>query len=278
MHDDLNLAAREVWDRKADFWDARMGDGNLFQRELIGPASEHLLGVQPGELILEIACGNGVFSRRMADLGARVVATDFSVRFLELARARETDRPRQIDYHLVDATDERALAALGEARFDAAVCNMGLMDMATIDPLMHALKRLLKPGGRFVFSVLHPAFNIGGVSVLGLEQEDRSGHVVTTSFVKLHQYLNVPPLLGAGMPDEPEPHLYFHRPLSALLGAAFAAGLVLDGLHEPALAPSDDPHPPFGWSHLPDIPPVLVARLRPRESVTAAVSAKRTRI
>jgi 2-polyprenyl-3-methyl-5-hydroxy-6-metoxy-1,4-benzoquinol methylase len=269
MHDDLNRAAREVWDRKADFWDARMGDGNLFQRELIAPASEQLLGVRPGELILEIACGNGVFSRRMADLGARVVATDFSARFLELARSRETGRSGQIDYQLLDATDERALAALGEARFDAAVCNMGLMDMATIDPLMHALKRLLTPDGRFVFSVLHPAFNVGAVTVLGLEQEDRGGQVITTPYVKLHQYLSVPPLLGAGMPDEPEPHPYFHRSLSALLGAAFSAGFVLDGLREPALAASNDPQRPFGWSHFPDIPPVLVGRLRPTPSLHA---------
>jgi 2-polyprenyl-3-methyl-5-hydroxy-6-metoxy-1,4-benzoquinol methylase len=264
MKEDLNRAARETWDRKADFWDARMGDGNLFQRELIGPVSEDLLEVQAGELILEIACGNGVFSRRMADLGARVIATDFSARFLELARARETDGSRQIDYRLVDATDERALAALGEARFDAAVCNMGLMDMAGIDPLMHALKRLLKPQGRFVFSVLHPAFNIGGVTVLGLEQDDHAGTVTTTPFVKLHQYLHVPPLLGAGMPDEPEPHPYFHRTLSALLGAAFSAGFVLDGLREPALPANDEHQHPFGWSHIRDIPPVLVARMRPR--------------
>jgi SAM-dependent methyltransferase len=241
-----------------------MGDGNRFQRELIGPASEHLLGVRPGELILEIACGNGVFSRRMADLGARVVATDFSARFLELARARETDHSRQIDYQLLDATDEQALATLGEARFDAAVCNMGLMDMASIDPLMRALKRALKPEGRFVFSVLHPAFNIGGITVLGLEQDDRAGLVETQHYVKLHQYLHVPPLLGGGMPDEPEPHPYFHRPLSTLLGAGFNAGFVLDALHEPAPGATDGPQPPFGWLHFHNIPPVLVARMRPR--------------
>ncbi|HEY2592968.1 MAG TPA: class I SAM-dependent methyltransferase [Chloroflexota bacterium] len=264
MNEDWNRAARETWDRKAEFWDSRMGDGNRFQRELIGPASEELLGVRPGELILEIACGNGVFSRRMADLGARVVATDFSARFLELARARETDGSRQIDYQLLDATDEQALAALGDARFDAAVCNMGLMDMARINPLMHALKRALKPDGRFVFSVLHPAFNIGGSSVLGLEQDDRAGLVETIPYVKLHQYLHVPPLVGAGMPDEPEPHPYFHRPLSALLGAGFSAGFVLDALREPAPAPTDGPQPPFGWLHFHDIPPVLVARMRPK--------------
>ena len=78
----------EAWEKKAAFWDKMMGEGNAFQRVLIGPATERLLRVLPGESVLDVACGNGVFSRRLAELGARVVAMDFSERFLELARAR----------------------------------------------------------------------------------------------------------------------------------------------------------------------------------------------
>jgi SAM-dependent methyltransferase len=68
-----------------------------------------------------------------------------------------------VEYLVVDATDEERMLALGEERFDAAVCNMALMDMPVIDPLMRALRRLLKPEGRFVFSVQHPAFNSNAV-------------------------------------------------------------------------------------------------------------------
>src|SRR5260370_33389077 len=142
----LNREVRDIWDSKAAFWDAQMGEGNLFQRVLIGPASERLLRVRPGHTILDVACGNGVFSRRLAILGARVVATDFSARFLERARARTTEQVERIEYRLVDATDEQQLLALGEAQFDAAVCNMALMDMVTIKPLLAALPRLRKPG------------------------------------------------------------------------------------------------------------------------------------
>ena len=85
---DLNEAARDMWDQKASFWDEKMGDGNDFHRLLVSPAVERLLALQPGETVLEIACGNGVFSRRMAQLGVCVLATDFSVQFLERARAR----------------------------------------------------------------------------------------------------------------------------------------------------------------------------------------------
>jgi len=196
---------REIWDAKAEFWDARMGDGNAFQRVLIGPASERLLRIQPGELVLDVACGNGVFARRLAQFGARVVAIDFSERFLALARARTTELAALVEYRRVDATDEAQLQGLGERRFDAAVCTMALMDMPVIEPLLRALTRLLTPAGRFVFAVHHPAFNSNAVR-FGLEEEDRDGVLVETRFVKVTGYLRVPPGKGTGMPGEPEPH------------------------------------------------------------------------
>ncbi|HEY8447332.1 MAG TPA: class I SAM-dependent methyltransferase [Thermomicrobiales bacterium] len=251
---------RERWEAKAAFWDERMGDGNAFQRILIGPACERLLAVQPGEQILDVACGNGVFARRLSALGARVVAVDFSERFLELAKTRGAPPPGEIDYRLVDATDEEQLLALGEGRFDAAVCNMALMDMPVIAPLFRAVRRLLVPGGRFVFSIQHPAFNSNAVQ-LGAETSGRD--LSGGRYVKIFGYLSVPPGLGAGMPGEPTPHWYFHRPLSEVFGDCFAAGFVLDGLEEPAFGPEHATAEPLSWLNYTDIPPVLVARMRP---------------
>ena len=65
-----------VWDRLAEWWDDRIGDGNDFQDYLIEPASERLLALQPGEQVLDIACGAGRFTRRMAALDAVITAID----------------------------------------------------------------------------------------------------------------------------------------------------------------------------------------------------------
>jgi 2-polyprenyl-3-methyl-5-hydroxy-6-metoxy-1,4-benzoquinol methylase len=254
---------REIWDAKATFWDERMGEGNAFQLELIGPAVERLLVVRPEERVLDVGCGNGVTSRRLAQLGARVVAIDSSARFLELARSRSRDLAHHIEYRLVDATDEKQLLALGEGHFDALVCNMVLMDMPIIDPLLRAGRRLLTPGGRFVFAVQHPAFNSNAVHFCAETETRGDGIEVTTHAVKLSNYLMVPAGKGPGMPGEPAPHWYFHRPLHELFGAFFQAGFVLDALEEPALRTQDmNPHE-LSWSNLPGIPPVLVARFVP---------------
>ena len=264
----LARQAYEAWEKKAAFWDEMMGEGNAFQRVLIGPATERLLMVLPGETVLDVACGNGVFARRLAELGARVAAVDFSENFVELARARteEAGYGAAVEYLVADATDEEQMLALGEERFDAVVCNMALMDMPVIDPLMRALRRLLKPNGRFVFSVQHPAFNSNAVR-LALEVEERDGTLVETYSVKVTGYLCVPAGKGAGMPGEPVAHPYFHRPLSELFGACFRAGFAVDGLEEPSFAKSEDGSrstaTSIPWESFVGIPPVLVVRARP---------------
>jgi 2-polyprenyl-3-methyl-5-hydroxy-6-metoxy-1,4-benzoquinol methylase len=265
MTNALNRETQQIWNANARFWDARFGEGNDFQRTLIGPATERLLALQPGELVLDAACGNGAFSRRMAELGAQVVALDFSEQFLELARARTAERADlagRIEYHLIDATDEAQLLALGPGRFDAAVCTMALMDMAEIDPLLSAVSRLLKPGGRFVFSQTHPCFSTTTMRK-SAEEEDRGGELVTTYAVKLSRYITPTTAKGLGMIGQPVPQLYFDRPLSLILGACFTAGFVLDGLEEPVFPQGEGAQAkrPFSWENLREIPPVLVARL-----------------
>ncbi len=259
----LNSSTQDAWNRNAEFWDERMGEGNQFQRILIGPATERLLKVQPAELVLELACGNGVFARRLAQLGAKVIATDFSENLLEQARKRTSGYGNSIEYRYIDATNEEQLLALGERRFDAAVCNMAIMDIASIESMMSALSRLLKINGRFGLSVMHPCFNNPKVK-LGLEKEDRDGEIVTEYFVKSAKYADIPPQKGLAMIGQPVPHYYFHRPLNVLFNTCFQAGFVLDGLEEPTFGSEDFNVPAFSWTNIKDIPPVLVARMRLR--------------
>lgn len=261
---ELNEDVRRIWEQKASFWDAHMADGNLFHRVLVGPAVERLLAVQPGEVVLDVACGNGALARRLASLGAHVVAVDFCETFLECARARSAAYVEHIEYGILDATNTNQLLALGRHRFDAAVCSMALMDMVDIRPLATTLPMLLRPGGRLVFSVQHPCFNSNAVAIVG-EQGQVGEELVSSYAVKVSRYLTLPPGKGVGMPGEPLPHYYFHRPLSRLLGEFFSAGFVLDGLEEPQLEPSPTEVPALSWASVRDIPPILVARLRQRQ-------------
>jgi SAM-dependent methyltransferase len=143
------------------------------------------------------------------------------------------------------------------------------MNQWTIDPLARALARLLKPGGRFVFTVLHPCFP----SPFDLRDDERRGG---RAWRRLSQWMVrrnlvpavvgrvalrvVRPLLGGAAqrkylrpsalkvvgPGEPVPHYNFHRPLSALLEPFLTAGLVIESFREEAREYSGD---------LPAVPP-----------------------
>lgn len=255
-HDDV----RARWDTNAAYWDARMGEGNEFHRLLVEPSALQLLEIQPGMRVLEIACGNGQFARKLASLGANVVATDFSPAMLERARAHSEPFNDRVTYQLADAADTSSLHALGERAFDAIVSNMALMDMAEIEPLLRAVPQLVVPGGRFVFTLMHPCFNGSGIHFTA-EETDETGEIVQTYAIKVTRYLSSAPQAGLALVGQPVPQYYFHRPLHALFGACFRAGLVMDALLEPHFL-ADVSSPRWSsWLNYHEFPPVLAARL-----------------
>ena len=259
----LNEEGREAWDQKAVFWDQLHGDeGNVFHRSLVSPAVERLLALTPGERVLDIACGSGQMARRIAALGCKVTAVDFSAALIERAKARGQSGGEPIQYSVADATDEDALAALGEGQFDAVINTMAVMDMPVIAPLFRAARRLLRPGGRLIIATAHPAFNSNN-PIFASEMADEDGQLVYRHMVKIGAYLDVPPVKGVGAPGEPASHYYYHRTLTDLLGEAFAAGLLVDGIEEPGF-PRIDPAEakPLSWFAVWQIPPVLAVRLR----------------
>jgi 2-polyprenyl-3-methyl-5-hydroxy-6-metoxy-1,4-benzoquinol methylase len=256
-----NSQARSAWNTNAPYWDAHMADGNDFFRILIWPAVEKLLRPEPGKRILDVACGNGVASRRLAQCGAAVTAIDFSEELISLARNR--NESAQIDYRVLDATCRDELESLGAGTFDGALCNMALMDMSQTRPLMKALTRLLHPHGVFAFSIMHPCFNNPSTIHTG-ELEDREGEILTTYSVKISRYMSTYTRLGAAIHGQPVAHPYFHRSLSVLLGDAFDAGFVADAFEERSFpADYEGGTTKLSWSgRFSEIPPVLAVRLR----------------
>src|SRR5690349_17557312 len=101
-HPELTAATQAIWEANASWWDQQVGEGNAFQKELVGPATERLLEGRPGQHVLDLACGNGVFSRRLAALGCRLLACDFCPTFLERARARTAEHAGQVEYRLAN--------------------------------------------------------------------------------------------------------------------------------------------------------------------------------
>ncbi len=257
----LNREATRIWGVNADFWNARMGEGNDFHKQLVEPSQLRLLASVEGKRVLDVACGNGQFARKLAELGATVVGIDAAEGMVRNARARGAQGPGDIEYHVIDATDETALLALGERSFDAAVCTMAIMDIESVRPLAQALTRLLKPGGPLVFSVMHPCFNSPDITMTA-EVEDKGGEIVEEFSVRVGRYASAYTARGLAMVGQPEAQYYFHRSISELYGVFFGAGFALDGIEEPCFSRTGTGSTVVSWANFTDIPPVLVSRMR----------------
>lgn len=109
-----------------------------FVTNLAGPALE-LLDPKPGERILDIGCGDGVLTKRIADLGCDVVGLDSSASFVESART--------LGLTVVEAS---ASEMPFNERFDAVFSNAALHWMKDADRVIGRVAQALVPNGRFV--------------------------------------------------------------------------------------------------------------------------------
>jgi SAM-dependent methyltransferase len=111
----------------------------------LGAAAAELLAPRPGELILDLGCGDGVLTLSLMAAGARVIGLDASAEMVEAARARGVDA-FVADAQALDL-DEQA-ERFGQ--FDAVFSNAALHWMLDPDAVAAGVAKILKPGGRFV--------------------------------------------------------------------------------------------------------------------------------
>ena len=144
--------SKKIWEENAQFWDNAMGDeSNEFHREVVRPKVTELLSPNPADYILDIACGNGNYSSYLAQRGASVVAFDYSKKMIELAKRRQSQYAKQIEFCVADATNRKSILELKRNRaFTKAVSNMAIMDITDIEPLLMAVYELLQESGIFV--------------------------------------------------------------------------------------------------------------------------------
>jgi SAM-dependent methyltransferase len=111
-----------------------------------------------GARVLDLGCGEGYCARQLRHAGAaEVLGIDLSPGMIAAALAEEQRAPLGIQYQEGDAT---GLAALTDGRFDlvVAVFLFNYLTSAATAACMREVHRVLRPGGKFVFSVPHPAF------------------------------------------------------------------------------------------------------------------------
>ena len=111
----------------------------------LGAAALELLDPQPGEIILDLGCGDGALTLLIEQAGAKAIGLDASPEMVEAARARG------LDAYVADAQAlGLAQAAHRFGQFDAAFSNAALHWMLDPVAVANGVHEVLRPGGRFV--------------------------------------------------------------------------------------------------------------------------------
>ena len=122
---------------------------------LFAPWSDHLMrsaNVQPGEHVLDVACGTGIVARHLAPrVGAqgRVIGLDLNPDMLRVAGAAAEREGLTIEWR----TGPAEQLPFPDGSFDLVVCQFGLMFFTNRPKALTEMQRVLRAGGRVVVSV-----------------------------------------------------------------------------------------------------------------------------
>jgi len=225
------------WGEVADWYDRLVGDeGSEYQQKVVHPGVVRLLGVSAGDRVIDVACGQGVLCRTLAERGAEVTGIDAAEPLIRAGRERG---PNGIRYHVADAREIGAVPFLPADHFAAAACVLAIQNIQPIAPAFQGVHRLLRPGGRFVLVMMHPCFRAPKETSWGWDPKDG------VQYRRVDRYLlprKTPIVTHPG--SAPDVYTWtFHRPIEAYAKALRNAGLLIDTLEEWPSHKSSEPGP-----------------------------------
>ncbi len=230
--DSTDVAA--CWEANAETWTRHARAGyDLYRDALNTPVFLANLPDITGLNGLDIGCGEGSNTRKLAEAGGSMVAVDIAPTFIRHAQEAETAAPLGIDYRFGDGT----ALPFPDAKFDFATAFMSMMDMPRQDKALAEAARVLKPGGFLQFSILHPCFAPPYRKVL----RDDAGQIRAIEVgryfdgidgeIETWRFGAAPAEVKASVVPFRVPR--FHRTLSEWVAMIVVAGLTIEHMAEP---------------------------------------------
>lgn len=210
------------WREQADWYDDLIEkQEDNYQKTLILPNLLRLLAPSPGESVLDLASGQGFFSRELAKLGVKVLGVDASPELIKIARERDP----KIKYILGNAFK---LDFSADKSFDKAIAILAIQNIEKANETFKEVFRVLKPGGKFYMVLNHPAFRIPKKTSWVFDDEHNAQYrrvdaYLSESTEKIYMHPG----------DRPEEFtLSFHRPLQFYFKGMTNAGFLISRIEE----------------------------------------------
>ena len=135
------------WSDIADWYNVLLTSGSGPHETAVECLARLLLPVE-GLEVIDVACGQGIAARLLASQGAKVVGVDSSPAMITNAERHGATDGHEIRYLVADA---QALSEFETGSFDAATCQLALMDIPDLEAALAAIARVLRADGWLAF-------------------------------------------------------------------------------------------------------------------------------
>ncbi|MFZ4500406.1 MAG: class I SAM-dependent methyltransferase [Minisyncoccia bacterium] len=211
------------WDNVSRWYDEYLKGDDTYQAKVIAPNLLRMLDPKEGERVLDVASGQGYFSRLIAKSGAMVVGVDASKELVEVA-ARQASVNES--YRVGDA---QALPAMKLGSFDAVFSVLAFENIKNIPKVLEGMNDCLKKEGKAVVVLLHPAFRIPQHSDWGYDMKKGVQYRKTEKYLsEVSIPIELSPFRGAKKITTTT----FHRSLQWYAKAFRNAGFAITNLEE----------------------------------------------
>ena len=211
------------WNESAGWYDQLLENTkDTYQRKVISPNLLRLLELKKGENVLDLACGNGFFTREFFKQGANVTGVDLSSKMIELARKKSAS-----EIKLAVASADK-LSFLESGTFDKVVIVLAIQNIENVSGVFQECQRVLKSRGKLFLIMNHPAFRIAKKSSWDWDNESK------IQYRRIDRYLSESKVKIQTHPgDRPEEYtISFHRPLQFYFKLLQKNGFAVSHLEE----------------------------------------------
>jgi ubiquinone/menaquinone biosynthesis C-methylase UbiE len=216
------------WESVSSWYDEYLQSDDTFQSKVILPNLVRILDLKTSERVLDLACGQGFFSKIFADLGAMVTGVDISASLIDKAKkSKQQQKSSLIAYHV---SESHRLGMIGDKTQDTIVVVLAFENISKINETLAECARVLKQNGRMVIVLMHPAFRIPRDSDWEYSNDKKVQRRIISRYMSEITYEIV---MNPGAPKNKQiKTLSFHRPLQWYMKAFRKAGFGIVRLEE----------------------------------------------
>lgn len=193
------------WGEVASWYNDVVESKGSYQKEVILPNLLRLVDPQKGDIILDLACGQGFFSGKFSKAGASVFASDISPELISLAK--ESSDNKDVQFFVSPAEE---IKFLDDESVDKATIVLAIQNIEKTQPVFKEVSRVLKTGGKMFLVLNHPAFRIPKETSWGYDDEK------DVQFRMVDKYLSESKVeidMNPGEAKNKKMTVSFHRPL-----------------------------------------------------------------